>query len=255
MFQLYLVFDTLFSLWMLVDAIRRGRGSYWWLLVLVPFGEWIYFFQFKIHDPEFEPLRRFFHRFSKRQLSVEDLRLQLKLTPSFSNRLRLAQGLHDRGECAEARDLFEACFEQDQESKEALFGAASCHFRLGEKEQAVTQLRALIALDRVFADYSPWKMLAEALFDLGRVEEAGKVLEELTETSPRLAHRVLHADFLVQAGELERAEEQLQLALLAHKTAPKYLRRQDQKAANLAKRLLGAIARERARPAAEPMVN
>jgi len=252
MIQAYLVFDTLFSLWMLVDALKRGRAAYWWLLVLVPFGEWIYFFQFKIHDPDFADLRLFFQGLTRKRLSVEDLRLQLKMTPSFSNQLRLAQALHDREEFEEAKDLFELCFRQDQESKEALFGAACCLHQLGEKKEAEGRLRALIALDRAFEDYSPWKLLAEALFDLGQVQEAGKVLEELTETSPRLTHRVLHADFLLQARELDRAEEQLKLALLDHKTAPKYLRRQDKKSAALAKSLLSAIDKERARPAAGP---
>lgn len=39
-----------FSIWMLVDAHRRGAENYWYLIIAFPYGAWIYFFLVKIQD-------------------------------------------------------------------------------------------------------------------------------------------------------------------------------------------------------------
>ncbi len=45
-----LLFSYAFSVWMLVDAHKRGAQHYWYLIIFFPFGEWVYFFLIKIHD-------------------------------------------------------------------------------------------------------------------------------------------------------------------------------------------------------------
>ena len=47
-------FQSAFSLWMIVDAIRRGAAYYWYPVIALPFGEFVYFFVVKIHDPEYD---------------------------------------------------------------------------------------------------------------------------------------------------------------------------------------------------------
>jgi hypothetical protein len=45
-----LVLSYAFSIWMVVDAFKRG-AQYWWIVIIfVPFGEFIYFFLVKIKD-------------------------------------------------------------------------------------------------------------------------------------------------------------------------------------------------------------
>ena len=41
-----------FSLWMIIDAYKRGAEHYWYLIIFFPLGEWVYFFMVKIHDFE-----------------------------------------------------------------------------------------------------------------------------------------------------------------------------------------------------------
>ena len=57
MIRVLFALQSIFSLWMLVDAVQRRCGTYWYFVVLCPFGEWVYFFKVKIHDPEFERMR------------------------------------------------------------------------------------------------------------------------------------------------------------------------------------------------------
>ena len=46
----FLVFSYAFSIWMLIDASKRGARHWWIIIILVPFGEFIYFFMVKIKD-------------------------------------------------------------------------------------------------------------------------------------------------------------------------------------------------------------
>jgi hypothetical protein len=46
----FLVLSYAFSAWMLIDAIKRGARHWWMIIILVPFGEFIYFFTVKIKD-------------------------------------------------------------------------------------------------------------------------------------------------------------------------------------------------------------
>jgi hypothetical protein len=48
----FLVLSYAFSAWMLIDAIKRGARHWWMIIILVPFGEFIYFFAVKIKDFE-----------------------------------------------------------------------------------------------------------------------------------------------------------------------------------------------------------
>lgn len=45
-----IILPYLFSLWMLVDAIKRHAEVYWYLVICFSFGEWVCFFPVKIHD-------------------------------------------------------------------------------------------------------------------------------------------------------------------------------------------------------------
>ena len=48
--HVFLILSYAFSIWMVVDAFKRGSEHYWYLIILFPFGEWVYFFLVKIHD-------------------------------------------------------------------------------------------------------------------------------------------------------------------------------------------------------------
>ncbi len=45
-----------FSIWMMVDAYKRGASHFWYLIIFIPFGEWVYFFLVKAQDFKFSKL-------------------------------------------------------------------------------------------------------------------------------------------------------------------------------------------------------
>jgi hypothetical protein len=47
---IFLILSYAFSIWMLVDAYKRGAQGWWIVIILVPLGEWVYFFVVKMQD-------------------------------------------------------------------------------------------------------------------------------------------------------------------------------------------------------------
>lgn len=231
-----LILQHVFMAWMLVDAIRRGAPARWFWIIFIPFGEWFYFFMVKIHDPEMTWLKNLF-RYEK-PATLESLRYRYEQTPSLANRLRLAQALHDAGAYDEGAELFAAVLERQPETREALLGLALCRAGQGDDEAAVALLERLIEVDRAFGEYQPWLYLTEALWRLGRRDEALALLERLVATSPRLGHSVALAQLQVQADQPEAARETLWQALEHHDHAPRFAQRNNRGWARQAKRLL-----------------
>ena len=135
MLRLLLLLQSAFSVWMLVDAIGRpGIPRYWYWVVLMPFGEWFYFFKYKIHDPEFAWMKTPFGSLLDRPLSIKELRHNAEETPSLANKVSLAQALHDAEEYEEACKLFEGALEMDSKLCDALYGLGVSRIGLGDDE-------------------------------------------------------------------------------------------------------------------------
>ncbi len=48
--SLFFLLSYALSVWMIVDAYKRGAQSWWWVIIFLPFGEVVYFFVVKIQD-------------------------------------------------------------------------------------------------------------------------------------------------------------------------------------------------------------
>src|SRR5262245_14099075 len=114
--------QSIFSLWMVVDAARRGAAGYWYPVIFLPGGPIAYFFLVKIHDYQFRGIRQFFQRVFAPKVTLEKLRFSAEETPSFVNKLALAQGLYDAALYPEAVGQFEAALRIDEDDKDALHG-------------------------------------------------------------------------------------------------------------------------------------
>jgi len=113
---------TVITAWMLFDAIRRRVDTYWYLVILTPLGEWVYFFAIKIHDYDLRRLKKML--LFERPPSADQMRMQLEETPSDENKILLGQALYDAKQYDEALALFEEVLDRDEQDKEALYGAA-----------------------------------------------------------------------------------------------------------------------------------
>ena len=241
MLRVLFFLQTAFSLWMLVDALRRGAAYHWYLVIMLPFGEWIYFFMVKIHDPQFEWARQLYARLTTRKVTVEELRFQADQSPSFTSKITLAPGLYDRGSYREAADLFAEALRLDGESRDALYGQALAHSALGEYPAAARGFQQVIELDPSYRDYAAYGDLAHALSEDGRLSEAHDLLERLVTASPRLRHRVMLAHYLLRDQRNDEAAEQLRTGLHEYDHAPRYVKRRQRIWARRARQMLKQV--------------
>jgi hypothetical protein len=233
--------QSLFGLWMMVDASRRGAARYWYPIIFLPFGPFVYFFVVKIHDPEFRALKGFFSGWSQSKVTLDYLRHKVAETPSLANKLALAQGLFDAQLHEEAVAGFERVLASDSENKDALYGIALCRLETKDYTGAIEPLEQVIEIKASYREYAAWPRLAYALQRSERSEAALTLLDELVRKAPRVAHRVLYARYLRDADHHSRAREQLERALVEHEHSPRYQKRQDAAAVRSARNLLAEL--------------
>ena len=241
MHRILFFLQTGFSLWLVVDAIRRGAAYYWYPVIMMPFGEWVYFFTIKVHDPEFDWARELYKRLTTKKVTLEERRHRARESPSYANKVELAQALHDTGAYSEAVELFAEALAMHAESREALYGLALAHSALGDYEQATLRLTELIELDSSFRDYAAYSDLAHVLTQGGRLQDVHVLLEGLVTKSPRIAHRVLYAHYLLAGEKKDEAREQLEAGLREYDHAPKYGQRKNRVWARRAKQMLKQV--------------
>src|SRR5438552_4689299 len=125
------------TIWMLVDANRRGvePAWFWAILFFQPLGAWAYFFAYKVHDFRVRSpwLADLFHR----RPSLEELRHRANQSPTPANWLALAERLIEVKEDAEALPHLEAVLSREPEHCQSLYLLAVAHRRLGQPALAV----------------------------------------------------------------------------------------------------------------------
>ena len=236
--------QAVFTIWMLVDAVQRRPEIYWYVIVFMPFGPLVYFLAIKIHDYDLTWLRRFWSP-SIAPPSIEALRNELRRTPSYANRLRLANALHDAGRYEEAAKSFEIILENRPDEPEALHGLGRCRIELGNAESAIEPLVMLTSKHRTFRDYAGCLDLADAYAKSGRDDDAVTVLQDVVKATSRAQHRLALARQLVALSRVEEAQVELMHALEDHAHAPDFAKKRDRIVAREAQALLDSISPKR----------
>jgi hypothetical protein len=227
-----------FKIWMIIDALRRRVGLVWFAVVMVPFGEWLYFIAVKLRDFNVRPAPP---PEQSAALDLERLRAEAEESPSFHNRTRLAWALLGQGEAEEARALFERALSSHPADSEGLYGLGLCQLELGDHAAAADILSGLVEHSMGYEDYHAALALCEALFALGRRDEAFGLLRGVIRSSHRIEHQVALAKYELRAEQPDQAQNTLRKALDEFEGLPDYLRRRNGAFATEARRLLRGL--------------
>jgi len=240
---IFFILQTAFSLYMLVHASRRGAPQYWWFIIMLPFGEWAYFFA--VYLPSRKPGASKalpFTRFFDRPTSLEELRRAHRHTPSHDNLLRLAQGLYDAGRFAEANERFSEILSDYQDDNDALFGYAQTCLSLDDNDAAITAFEHLLDHRLDFRDHGVAFELARVYWKADREKDCIALLERVCKSSQRLEPRVQLARYLVALERLEEARQTLDIGLDSLAGSPPHARRNQRIFEWQAKRMLRELA-------------
>ncbi|MEM6730476.1 MAG: tetratricopeptide repeat protein [Myxococcota bacterium] len=214
---------TVFTLWMLVDAYQRRAESYWYFIILMPLGEWAYFFAVKIHDFNLS----FIENLTKPPpASLKTLQRRVHESPSDKNRLDLGWAHLENDAPAEAAEMFQSVLRRDPNDPKALHGLGLARIDLNQPASAVSPLERLVERDPAFDGYEVWHDLAYAHWESENRVGAVDVLRRLVSTSPRVKHKVILGSYLGRIGEPEEARAVLEEALADFDELPRHLRRE-----------------------------
>ena len=243
MWRLIVAASALFKLWMFVDANRRPNVSTAWLwgIMVVPFGEWAYFFLVKLRDPG---SKRVIGKVRERlapPASIESLRRDLAFSDTIVHRVRLAQGLYDAGEHDEASDLFRSVLVARPEDADALYGLGVTAFEQNDFGGAIGHLSKLVEKRPAYRDFAAFAVLAEAYFCASEPEHGVELLRDLYRTAPRLGHAMGLAQALLRVDRRDEAATVLERALAERERDPWRARLRSHREAALARRRLSEL--------------
>lgn len=226
------------TVWMLVDASRRGAEYYWYWIILgvQPFGAWAYFFLYKVRDFHGGPawLTGLLHS----RPSMQELRHRVQQTPTSANWLELADRLVEIGEYDEALPYLEQVLAREPEHCRTLYLLAQAHRGLGHPEEAVPHLQKLIARQPNWSDYQAWRALVEVCHEAGDLPGSLMRCRDLARVAPRLEHRCLLAEQLLERGDKDEARRIMEQGLDDYRYTTGPSRRRDRAWVGKAKQLL-----------------
>lgn len=236
---------------MLIDALRRQPHWAWFLVILLlPLGPLIYLALVALPAWSGQPHLgggkgpRERRSAAWRRDEVDGLRARLAQLRSTENLIALAEALLQRHEMHEAMGLAEEARARDAEDRRASFVLGAARLALGDCAGSERVLRPLVEAEPAYRDHEARLLLCEALWHLGRREEALTDLRDLAQRSGALPHRAALAKFLERAGQRREARNELEDALAAHSQSPDHVKKRLRAEARRAEEQLAALRRE-----------
>jgi tetratricopeptide (TPR) repeat protein len=234
---------TGFTLWMAVEAVRRGHASRWlWIILLFgPLGAAVYFLSEYVGTGALARVT-----FRPRKVTAADVRraeVEVKRLDNAATWCEYASMLRARKEFDKAADAARRALERNPDNLDARYELGLSLLGAGRNTEAVPVLQALVDRDRSFDS-------DDALFALGRAQQgAGDLagarasLEELAERRGRA--EILHELAVVQGlvGDRPAACRTLQRIIDEAELVPSYLQRDVQPWVRKARKGLSRLSR------------
>jgi hypothetical protein len=203
-----------FSILMLLDAILRRAGWFWYIVILAaPLGAVIYFVAVM--------LPKLSARTNKTAPSDSASLGRPKTSSGFVySNIERADHLEAAEQYDEAIPIYEEALERDPNNLRALHGMARCELGLGHPRVAVELLEKVLGVDREHANFGAALDYADALWLAGQRQDTLDLLRGLVDVTGRINHRLALGHYLAEGGDLEAAKTEVARAITAHAALP-----------------------------------
>lgn len=228
-----------FTLWMLIDAVRRGE--YVWAVLMLIFSlitVLLYFFMVYRPATASSGTRGFELPGAGQRQRVRELKAQIHHLDKAHHWLQLGDVYFTQGKLQLAEQAYRSSLERDDSDRDARAHLGQCLLRQGRAAEARTLLEAVVAEESKH-DYGHTQMaLAEALVALGQKSEAGEVWRRVNEQHSYPRARVQWAELLIEEGKKKEAAGLLNEVLMEDPHAPAFQRKRDKVWVRRAKSLM-----------------
>jgi hypothetical protein len=205
---------VLVAIFFAIHAIRNGQQLYWVvILFLFPgLGSIVYFFAIYLPNSKLQHGARKAVTVAAKTLDpgreLREARDAYAFTPTAQNQMRLASALLAAGDAAEAAATYEAClqgpFSGDLEIR---LGAARATLASGQAPAAVAHLQTIRGSDDKFRPEQVSLLLAKALAEAGRNDDARAEFELALGRYNSFAVQAEFAIWAAGVGDAERAHQ------------------------------------------------
>lgn len=224
MFAAFGVGGMLFTVWMAVEAVRRGQTQSWlWIILFFgPIGAAVYFFS------EYMPVMRVGGGFGARKVTAQDERRALadvKRLDSAAAWTAYASILRARRQFAKAVDAGKKAVERDAGSIDANYELGLALLGAGRPGEAVAPLKGVVDRDAAYQSGDALAALSQAQENSGDSKAARDSLEELAKSSGRPENLYRLARLQGLAGDRDAALRSLRRIVDEAEYVPDYLQR------------------------------
>jgi tetratricopeptide (TPR) repeat protein len=235
------VLGTAFTLWMAVEAVRRGDAGRWLWIILVfgPIGAGVYFFS-EVASSGTIPL----FGFRQRKVTAADLRLaeldvkRLDNGPSWAEYASL---LRARKDYVRAIDAATRATERAPNDINARYELGLALLGADRFAEAVTALEAVVARERRYEADEALYALAKAQQGANDVAAACASLSELAQRRSRPEILFDLATVQGRLGQRDAARQALQRIVDEAEVAPRYIQHELRPWVRRAKKALGQL--------------
>ena len=236
----WLALVSLFSLWMLIDAIRR-REWVWAFFIFVGFGLSALFYYLAVYRATPSGTRGFELPGAHDRRRIKQLQAQIHHLDKPHHHSQLGDIYFQQGKLQEAESCYRAALERDSQDIDTRAHFGQCLLRQKRPAEARPLLEGVIA-ENPKHDYGYSLMaLAETLTALGETDAALNVWKRVTENHSYPRAKVQLAELYVASNHPDLARAELKEVVADDIHAPAFQRKRDRVWVRRAKGLMRRV--------------
>src|SRR5882672_5094580 len=217
---------SLFSLWMLIDAIRR-REWIWAIFIFVGFGFSALFYYFAVYRASPSATRGFELPGAHDRRRIKQLQAQIHHLDKAHHHFQLGDIYFQQGKLDKAEVCYRAALERDPQDLDTRAHFGQCLLRQKKPAEARPLLEGVVAENPKHEYGYSLMALAENLTALGESDAALAIWKQVTENHSYPRAKVQLAELYIAKNQPDLARTELTEVVADDAHAPTFQRRRD----------------------------
>ncbi len=226
MFGHFLGYGIILQVIALIHFARKRPEGYWIWIIFIggAIGATVYLLAEAL--PDIGAMRHSIGGFSRRK-RIGELEAIVLENPSAGNYEELGDLLLDEKKYARAKECFDRALGSRTDSIDPFYKRGDCEFQLGYWAGAIADLERVVAHDPKYAYSRALSLLARALANAGRANDADTAFSRLLQLSTSSESLAVTAEFYLEQGRIAEASEIARKLIARRVTMPGFQRRRD----------------------------